>query len=84
MRMISFEIVIVCVDLHEKAIRQNKHASENSKDGISHCFVNDGEVCNIGSIGKIELEFWRVDESDLCSADLLSVSITKASSCEEN
>ena len=70
MRLEGLEVVVAVVKLDEEAVGQDGHGGDYVEDYFSDGSVDDGEVGDVGCVGEVKFDGWRVDEGDLCGTDL--------------
>ena len=68
--LICLEPVVVGIEFDKEAVGKDSHARDDTKDGVSYGLFNQEAVCDVGGIGKVELESWWVDKGNLRSPDL--------------
>jgi hypothetical protein len=75
MGLVSLEVVIIGVELDQEAVRQDGHARDDAENRVPHGLLDQKAVGNVGGIGKVQLQTGWVDECDLCSPNLVIISV---------
>jgi hypothetical protein len=71
--VVRLEVVVVGVELDGDAVGQHGDGLDDVDNDLANGAVDEGEVCDVGGAGEVELDDGWVDKGYLRGSDLQNV-----------